>query len=158
MNKIASEVALSDFERFCCNWGIDVPEQPDSIVNNTTPETQNEIIKASEYMAFIDIKERIIQGIQKGILVVSADGDSITHHCQYKPHSRAEDVQPYVLEYRIRSLGDLFDLDKADGNMSSTAAGLAALSGSGAAKISRIDPRDLKYASPVLKLFFSLLA
>ena len=144
----AVDVAETDFERFCKYWDIDVPDEL-----NDKSNKQEKLIMAS----FLLIKSRMCKYISEGILVVSEDGSSVTQHCKYPPIG-TDNTQPYKLTYAIRSLGDLFDIDKADGKFSENVAIIAALTGKSRAQISQVDFRDLRYSDPIKQLFFSLLA
>lgn len=146
--KIANGVAEKDFERFCKAWDIDVPAEL-----KEKPTNEEKLIMAS----FLLIKTKMCSYISEGILVVSEDGSSVTQHCKYPP-IHTENKEPYKLTYTIRSLGDLFEIDKADGRFSEGVAVIAALTGKSRAQISQMDLRDLRYSDPVKKLFFSLLA
>lgn len=146
--KAALDVAEKDFERFCLAWDIDVPDQLDS-----DSKTEEKLIMAS----FLLIKTKMCSYISEGILVVSEDGLSVTQHCKYPPIGTNNNT-PYKLDYTVRSLGDLYEIDKAEGKFSEGVAVIAALTGKSRAQISQMDLRDLRYSGPIKQLFFSLLA
>ena len=148
---VAPEVAVKEFERFCDAWGVEVPEQPSKETPEALKKSQSEI-----YASFQILKLTMLGYISKGILVVSENGDSVTQYCQY--NSMGESKEKFTLTYSIPSLGGMFELDKADGTIASKAANIAVLSRNSRSKIAMMDPRDLKYAEPVVQFFFSLLA
>ncbi len=149
--KIATEVALADFERYRETWGIEAPTKPGDDATSIEKELFQELNNSYQL-----IKVAMVSYISKGILVVSEDGSFVTQYCQYP--SRGQSKEKFVFKYEIPSLGDMFELDKANGTMAAKAANIAVLTRNSRGKIALLDPRDLKYGEPIVQFFFSLLA
>ncbi|WP_407545953.1 hypothetical protein [Vibrio parahaemolyticus] len=149
---VATEVAVKDFERFCETWGVEAPVEP----KEDSTKLEKDLYKEMN-TSFQLIKLAMVGYISKGILVVSENGDFVTQHCQYPPVG-GQSKDPFIFKYQIPSLGDMFELDKANGTMASKAANIAVLTRNSRSKLAMLDPRDLKFGEPVVQLFFSLLA
>ncbi len=149
---VATEVAVKDFDRFCEAWGVEAPVEPNDASNKVEKDLYKEL-----NTSFQLIKLAMVSYISKGILVVSEDGDNVIQYCQYPPVG-GQSKEPFVFKYQIPSLGDMFELDKANGTMASKAANIAVLTRNSRSKLAMLDPRDLKFGEPVVQLFFSLLA
>lgn len=130
--KVAREVALQDFERFC---------------HMMAAYSDAESLKAEEDIkSFEENRDRFVGAIQAGSLVVESDG-TVT----YTPSNGGSDLKfSEPLAYHLLAV----DRYKKDQNMHKSIALIAALTGKTESEIGKLPQRDMRVLNAIVAGFF----